>query len=132
MNEKFNKNAKVEQLNKMFLGRGEEKGLIVKGPFILRPLVSLIQIKVLINDLAFLLDLTENSEGTKLLIWTVIFCLVFTPSAKWRVELWAKIGQYRNRCFIYQVYSITDLVDSDYRYEIKYEIHSSIRFNAFI
>ena len=33
MNEKFNKNAKVEQLNKMFLGRGEEKGLIVKGPF---------------------------------------------------------------------------------------------------
>ena len=32
MNEKFNKNAKVEQLNKMFLGRGEEKGLIVKGP----------------------------------------------------------------------------------------------------
>ena len=25
MNEKFNKNAKVEQLNKMFLGRGEEK-----------------------------------------------------------------------------------------------------------
>ena len=33
MNEKFNKKAKVEQLNKMFLGRGEEKGLIVKGPF---------------------------------------------------------------------------------------------------
>ena len=34
MNEKFNKYAKVEQLNKMFLGRGEEKGLIVKGPFL--------------------------------------------------------------------------------------------------
>ena len=34
MNEKFNKNAKVEQLNKMFLGRGEEKGLFVKGPLL--------------------------------------------------------------------------------------------------
>ena len=32
MNEKFNKNAKVEQLTKMFLRRGEEKGLIVKDP----------------------------------------------------------------------------------------------------
>ena len=32
MNEKFNKNVKVEQLTKMFLGRGEEKGLIVKDP----------------------------------------------------------------------------------------------------
>ena len=32
MNEKFNKNAKVEQLTKMFLSRGEEKGLIVKDP----------------------------------------------------------------------------------------------------
>ena len=32
MNEKFNKNAKVEQLTKMFLRRGEEKGLIVKNP----------------------------------------------------------------------------------------------------
>ena len=29
MNEKFNKNAKVEQLTKMFLSRGEEKSLIV-------------------------------------------------------------------------------------------------------
>ena len=29
---KFNKNAKVEQLTKMFLSRGEEKGLIVKDP----------------------------------------------------------------------------------------------------
>ena len=33
MNEKFNKNAKVEQLTKMFLRRGEEIGLIVKDPF---------------------------------------------------------------------------------------------------
>ena len=33
MNEKFNKKAKVEQLNKMFLSREEEKGLIVKGPW---------------------------------------------------------------------------------------------------
>ena len=32
MNEKFDKNAKVEQLTKMFLGLGEEKGLIVKVP----------------------------------------------------------------------------------------------------
>ena len=32
MNEKFNKNAKVEQLTKMFLSREEEKGLIVKDP----------------------------------------------------------------------------------------------------
>ena len=30
MNEKCNKNAKVEQLTNMFLSRGEEKGLIVK------------------------------------------------------------------------------------------------------
>ena len=33
MNEKFDKNAKVEELTKMFLRRGEEKGLIVKDPF---------------------------------------------------------------------------------------------------
>ena len=57
------------------------------------------QIKVLINDIDILLGLTGNSEETNLLIWTVIFCLVFTVPAKWRVELRAKIGQYRNRCF---------------------------------
>ena len=34
MNEKFNKNAKVEQLTKIFLSREEEKGLIVKDPYI--------------------------------------------------------------------------------------------------
>ena len=33
MNEKFNKNAKVEELTKVDLGHGEEKGLIVKDPF---------------------------------------------------------------------------------------------------
>ena len=33
MNEKFNKNAKVEQLASMFLSREEEKGLIIKDPF---------------------------------------------------------------------------------------------------
>ena len=32
MNEKFNKNAKVEQLTNMFFSTGEEKGLIVKDP----------------------------------------------------------------------------------------------------
>ena len=32
MNEKLNKNAKVEQLTKVFLSRGEEKGLIIKDP----------------------------------------------------------------------------------------------------
>ena len=32
MNEKFNKNVKVEQLTNMFLSRGEESGLIVKDP----------------------------------------------------------------------------------------------------
>ena len=33
MNEKFNRNAKVEQLSKVVLSLGEEKGLIVKGTF---------------------------------------------------------------------------------------------------
>ena len=32
MNEKFNKNAKVEQLTNIFLSCGEEKGIIVKDP----------------------------------------------------------------------------------------------------
>ena len=32
MNEKLNKDAKVEQLTKMFLSCGEEKGLNVKDP----------------------------------------------------------------------------------------------------
>ena len=54
---------------------------------------------MLIYDISLILDLIRNSEGTKLLILTVIFCLVFTAPAKWRVELRAKIGHYRNRCF---------------------------------
>ena len=33
MNEKFNENTKVEQLTKVVLSHGEEKGLIVKDPF---------------------------------------------------------------------------------------------------
>ena len=33
MNEKFNKNGKVEQLTKVVLSHGEEKGLIVKDPY---------------------------------------------------------------------------------------------------
>ena len=33
MNEKFNKNTKVEQLTNMFLNCGEEKGLTVKDPY---------------------------------------------------------------------------------------------------
>ena len=34
MNEKFNENAKVEQLNEVVLSHGEEKGLIVKDPLL--------------------------------------------------------------------------------------------------
>ena len=37
-----------------------------------------------------------------------IFCLVFTASAKGRVELRAKNGQYRNRCFnTWCIYNVT-------------------------
>ena len=36
MNEKFNKNAKVEQLTKVVLSNGEEKGLIVKDPLLVK------------------------------------------------------------------------------------------------
>ena len=32
MGEKFNKNAKVEQLTKMLLNNEDEKGIIVKDP----------------------------------------------------------------------------------------------------
>ena len=48
------------------------------------------------------------------MICTVIFCLVFTAPAKGRVELRAKICQYRNRCFgkdkinlLWVIYSLT-------------------------
>ena len=36
MNEKLNTKAKVEQLTKVVLSHGEEKGLIVKDPLLLR------------------------------------------------------------------------------------------------
>ena len=75
--------------------------------FIIIPLVSWIQIKVLIDGLALLLDLFGNSEETKLFIWTVIFCLVFTAPPKLRVEFRAKIGHYRNRCFGIEIFNIT-------------------------
>ena len=39
MNEKLNKNARLEQLAKMILSREEEKGLIVKGPLIKTSLI---------------------------------------------------------------------------------------------
>ena len=42
---------------------------------------------MLINDLTLLLNLFGISEGTKLLIWTVIYCLAFTAPEKWMVEL---------------------------------------------
>ena len=51
------------------------------------------------KDLALLLDLFGNSKEIKLLMHGD-FCLVFTVSAKLRVELRAKIGHYRNRCFM--------------------------------
>ena len=37
MNEKFDKNAKVQQLTKVVLSHGEEKGLIVKDPYRIFP-----------------------------------------------------------------------------------------------
>ena len=40
MNEKFNKNAKVEQLTKMIFSHEEEKGLIVKDPSLDTSIVS--------------------------------------------------------------------------------------------
>ena len=39
MTEKFNRNAKVERLTKLVLSYGEEKGLIVKDPYMMFPLV---------------------------------------------------------------------------------------------
>ena len=40
MNEKFNKNAKVEQLTEVVLSNGEEKGLIVKDPLDLASILN--------------------------------------------------------------------------------------------
>ena len=39
------------------------------------------------------------------------FCLVFTAPAKWRIELRAKIGQYRNRCLL--LYWLNLLIEID-------------------
>ena len=63
---------------------------------------------MLVNYLALLLDLFRNSEGTKLLIYTIIFCLVFNAPEKWRVELRAKTGHYRNRCFDSLLFYMTE------------------------
>ena len=41
---------------------------------------------------------------------TVIFCLVFTAPANWRVELRAKIGHYRNRCLDGLESSVFDII----------------------
>ena len=42
MNEKVNKNTKVEQLTKMFLSGGQEKGLTIKDPLCIERQVWLI------------------------------------------------------------------------------------------
>ena len=47
------------------------------------PPLSQVQIKVLVIDLALLLDLFGNSEGTKLFYMNSHFCLLFTALAKW-------------------------------------------------
>ena len=46
MNEKINKNAKVEQLTKVVLSHGEEKGLNVKDPYNLYIRTKVMQIQV--------------------------------------------------------------------------------------
>ena len=52
----------------------------------------------------------ETQKGPiNLLIWTVISCLVFTAPEKWRVELRAKTGHYRNRCFSRITYISSEL-----------------------
>ena len=64
--------------------------------------------KVLMNDLALLLDPVTKLRRDQVIDMHGDFCLVFTASPKWRVELRAKIDHYRNRCFI----SVT-MFDSD-------------------
>ena len=49
MNEKFNKNAKVEQLTKVVLSHGEEKGLIVKDPLEIDCYVFLLKVVRLVS-----------------------------------------------------------------------------------
>ena len=91
------------------------------------------------NDLALLLDLLGDSEETKLLICTVIFCRLFRASAKWRVELRAKIGHYRNRCSAFfqgKIVNINQIVKTNSKvfffFNFKYiidEINSSRKGN---
>ena len=50
MNEKFNKNAKVEQLTKVVLSHGEEKGLIVKDPYLILTLWFPYRVGVRVRD----------------------------------------------------------------------------------
>ena len=53
------------------------------------------------NDLALILDLFGNSEETQVIDMHGDFLSgVYSVSEMDRVELRAKIGQYRNRCFI--------------------------------
>ena len=82
---------------------------------------------MLIYDIALLLYLIGNSEGTKLLILllTVILCFVFTAPANWRVELRAKIGHYRNRCFRLCKAAVTPWVKQFYDFIIYIKISST-------
>ena len=93
--------------------------------FIKMHFVSLVQIKVLVNDLALLLDLFGNSKGTKLLTYTIIFCLVFTAPEKWRVELRAKTGKYRNRCL--RIFQDLPSSEADLVYLMNW-LHSKLSF----
>ena len=66
------------------------------------PLVSLVQFKVL--TLHFYRNYLENkihprSIRDQVIDMPGVFCLVFTAPAKWRVDLRAKIGRYRNTFF---------------------------------
>ena len=51
MSEKFNKNAKVEQLTKVVFSHGEEKGLVAKDP-LLHSFLLLLQLGILSVDIA--------------------------------------------------------------------------------
>ena len=48
-----------------------------------------------------------------------MFCLVFTAPAKWRVELRAKIGHYRNRCLTTYIWQVISLY---FNFEITWKI----------
>ena len=46
------------------------------------------------------LELIQDLFGNQVIEMHGDFCLVFTPPAKWRVDLRAKVGHYRNRFFV--------------------------------